>query len=208
MNDVVLTRRAAYFTDSLVQQLYRVAIGKDGSIGEPTRVPITGDLSVHHRLQRQRHRGATRRTHLIVVQSNVGKLFAVDARSGASREIELNTPVTNGDGLLLHGRTLYVVQNQLNRIAVVKLGRRRKTGRVVGYLTNDKLDVPTTIAPFKQFIYAVNARFDRPDESDDDLVRLRPERLGALRRPVAQVDRVGQDPRALAARRRRSASMR
>ena len=60
------------------------------------------------------------------MQSNVGKLFAVDARSGASREIELNTPVTNGDGLLLHGRTLYVVQNQLNRIAVVKLGRRLK----------------------------------------------------------------------------------
>jgi hypothetical protein len=82
--------------------------------------------------------------------------------------------VTNGDGLLLHGHTLYVVQNQLNRVAVVKLGHRLKKGRVVGFLTDDKLDVPTTIAPFKHFIYAVNARFDRPDESEDDVVRLRP----------------------------------
>lgn len=41
-------------------------------------------------------------------------------------------------------------------------------------LTDPLLDVPTTIAPFKRFIYAVNARFDRPDDSDDDIIRLRP----------------------------------
>ena len=46
---------------------------------------------------------------------------------------------------------------------------------MVGYLRSRKLDVPTTIAPFKQFVYAVNARFDRPDDSDDDIVRLRPQ---------------------------------
>ena len=40
--------------------------------------------------------------------------------------------------------------------------------------TDPLLDVPTTIAPFKQFLDAVNARFDRPDNSDDDIIRLRP----------------------------------
>jgi len=177
VNDVVLTRRAAYFTDSLVEQLYRVGIGKDGSIGEPTRVPITGDLQFVTGFNANGIEALPGGRTLIVVQGNLGKLFAVDAATGASREIALNTPVTNGDGLLLHGRTLYVVQNQLNRVAVVKLGHRLKTGRVVGYLTDDKLDVPTTIAPFKQFLYAVNARFDRPDDSDDDVVRLRPDDL-------------------------------
>jgi hypothetical protein len=44
---------------------------------------------------------------------------------------------------------------------------------VRGFLTDPRLDVPTTIAPFKDFIFAVNARFDRPDDSDDDIVRLR-----------------------------------
>jgi hypothetical protein len=38
VNDVVLTRRAAYFTDSPVQQLYRVRIGKRGRLGEPEAV--------------------------------------------------------------------------------------------------------------------------------------------------------------------------
>ena len=30
----------------------------------------------------------------------------------------------NGDGLLLDGRTLYVVQNRDNKVAVVRLSRR------------------------------------------------------------------------------------
>lgn len=41
-------------------------------------------------------------------------------------------------------------------------------------LTDPLLDVPPTIAPFGRFIYAVNARFDRPDDSDGDIIRLRP----------------------------------
>ena len=49
VNDVVLTRRAAYFTDSQVQQLYRVGICKHGSIGELSRIPISGDFAVRRR---------------------------------------------------------------------------------------------------------------------------------------------------------------
>jgi hypothetical protein len=45
-------------------------------------------------------------------------------------------------------------------------------GEVEGFLTDPRLDVPTTIAPFEDFIYAVNARFERPDDSDNDVVRL------------------------------------
>ena len=43
-------------------------------------------------------------------------------------------------------------------------------------LTDSRLDVPTTIAPFKDFIYAVNARFGRPDDDEDDIVRLQDSR--------------------------------
>ena len=58
VNDVVLTRRAAYFTDSQVQQLYRVAIPRSGSVGEPEPRPDHGRLPVRARLQRERDRGA------------------------------------------------------------------------------------------------------------------------------------------------------
>jgi sugar lactone lactonase YvrE len=169
VNDVVLTRAAAYFTDSLVQQLYRVPIGKDGSLGELQRIPISGELVFEDGFNANGIAALPGGRTLIVVQGNVGRLYAVDAASGASREIELDQPVTNGDGLLLRGRALYVVQNRLNRIAIVDL----KHGEIEGFLTSPLLDVPTTIAPFKRFIYAVNARFDRPDESEDDVVRLK-----------------------------------
>lgn len=173
VNDVALTRRAAYFTDSLVQQLYRVSIGKRGALGEPSRIPISGDLEFQTGFNANGIVALPDGRTLIVVQTNVGKLFTVDAATGSSREIVLDTPVTNGDGLLLQGRTLYVVQNQNNRVAVVRLGRRLRSGDVRGYLRSGKLDVPTTIAPFKQFLYAVNARFGRPDDSEADVVRLR-----------------------------------
>jgi sugar lactone lactonase YvrE len=169
VNDVVLTRAAAYFTDSLVQQLYRVPIGRDGSLGELQRIPISGELVFEDGFNANGIASLPGGRTLIVVQGNVGRLYAVDAASGASREIELDQPVTNGDGLLLRGRALYVVQNRLNRIAIVDL----KHGEIEGFLTSPLLDVPTTIAPFKRFIYAVNARFDRPDESEDDVVRLK-----------------------------------
>jgi hypothetical protein len=55
------------------------------------------------------------------VQSRNGKLFTVNARTGRTREIHLGgADVTNGDGILLRGRTLYVVQNQDDQIAVVQ----------------------------------------------------------------------------------------
>jgi hypothetical protein len=172
VNDVVLTKRAAYFTDSQVQRLYRVPIGRHGKLGELELLPITGDFQFGPGFNANGIEALPDGRTLIVVQSGTGKLFAVDAKSGDSREIPLSEPVPNGDGLLLRGHTLYVVQNQLNQIAVVKLGR--KGGRVTGHLTSPDFDVPTTIAPFKRFIYAVNARFNRPDESEADVVRVKP----------------------------------
>jgi hypothetical protein len=174
INDVVLTRQAAYFTDSLVPQLYRVPIGEDGQLGEVERIPLTGDLVYQDGFNANGIEALRGGRTLIVVQSNVGKLFTVDAATGDSREIELDTGVENGDGILLRGRTLYVVRNQDNLVAVVKLAGHLRSGEVEDVLTDTNLDVPTTIAPFNQFIYAVNARFGQPDISDADIVRLRP----------------------------------
>jgi hypothetical protein len=171
VNDVVLTRRAAYFTDSLVPQLYRVEIGRRGRLGEPERIPITGDLVYEAGFNANGIEEVKGR--LIVVQTNTGELFSVSPTSGRSRQIELDGTLTNGDGMLLHRGDLYVVRNRDNRVAVVDLDRGLRSGEIEEELTDSLLDVPTTIAPFKRFVYAVNARFDRPDDSDDDVVRLR-----------------------------------
>jgi hypothetical protein len=175
VNDVVLTRNAAYFTDSLVPQLYRVGIRRNGELTPPQRISYSGELEFAPGFNVNGIDTLRGGRTLVVVQSNLGKLFRVNGRTGRTREIELDQPVTNGDGILRRGRTLYVVQNRLNRVAVVKLDGRVRSGVVRRFLTDPRLDVPTTIAPFKDFIYAVNGRFDRPDDDDDDIVRLRDE---------------------------------
>ena len=175
INDVVLTRRAAYFTDSMVPQLYRVPIGREGELGELQRIPLTGDVQFMPGFNLNGIDSLPGEHRLVTVQSPTGKLFRVNARTGVTREIALDQPVTNGDGLLRQGDTLYVVRNRLNQIAVVDLDFGFRRGEVEEVITDPRFDVPTTIAPFKDFIYAVNARFDRPDESDDDIVRVEAE---------------------------------
>jgi hypothetical protein len=82
------------------------------------------------------------------------------ASTGVTKEIGLGgATLPNGDGLLLHGRTLYVVQNQLNRIAVVSLAKGLGTGAITRTITDTDFDVPTTVDRHGDRLYAVNARF-------------------------------------------------
>ena len=100
---------------------------------------------------------------LVVVQSANGKLFTVVPGTGVTKEISLGgASVPNGDGLLLQGRTLYVVQNQLNRIAVVALGKGFSSGTITRTISDSDFDVPTTIDRHGKSLYAVNARFSTP----------------------------------------------
>jgi len=178
VNDVVVTRRAAYLTDSLKQQLYVVPLGRHGRLpaqGAVRTLPLTGDLVYIAGFNVNGIAAAKGGRVLIVVQSNTGKLFTVNPRTGVSREIDLGgATVTNGDGLLLRGRTLYVVRNQLNLIAVVKLNGSLTRGRVVAELTDPDFDVPTTITFTAGSLYAVNARFGtpQPDTARYDVVRV------------------------------------
>ena len=90
-------------------------------------------------------------------------LYRVDPLTGVAEIIDLGGElVTNGDGLWLDGRTLYVVRNQLNRIAVVELDPTLTTGEYVEDITSPYFDIPTTVAEFGNALYAVNARFSTP----------------------------------------------
>ncbi|MGH2967776.1 MAG: superoxide dismutase [Solirubrobacteraceae bacterium] len=161
INDVVLTRRAAYFTDSLVQVLYKIPIARNGELGELERIAITGDFVFGPGFNANGIEAVKGGNTLILVKSSApGKLYTADARSGATKEIDLGgAAVTNGDGILLKGRKLYVVQNFDNKVAVVKLSRDLTEGSVVRELRSDDFDVPTTIARSGGRLYVVNAKF-------------------------------------------------
>ena len=165
VNDVVVTRSAAWFTDSVNQVLYRVALGPGGRLGGQSAVqtiPLTGDLVYTTGFNANGIDATRNGKTLVVVQSNTGKLFTASP-AGVTREIDLGGgSVPNGDGILLDGRTLYVVQNRDNKIARIAVDRRLDAGRILGYLTDPDFDVPTTIDDHGQRLYAVNARFGTP----------------------------------------------
>jgi hypothetical protein len=74
--------------------------------------------------------------------------------------------LTNGDGVLLAGLTLYVVQNFLNQIAELRLAPGLASGSLRRTITDPDFDVPTTIGLFGARLYAVNARFSTPPTPD------------------------------------------
>ncbi|HKP18472.1 MAG TPA: SMP-30/gluconolactonase/LRE family protein [Gaiellaceae bacterium] len=167
VNDVVVTDDGAYFTDSINQVLYRIPIAKNGApASSAEEIPLTGDLVYQQGFNLNGIDATPNGRTLIVVQSNTGKLFKVDPSTGVTDQIELDhgNTLTFGDGLLLDGNKLYVVRNQQDRIALVRLRDGLASGSVLDYLRG-RLDVPTTLAEFRNSLYAVNARFTTPPTS-------------------------------------------
>jgi sugar lactone lactonase YvrE len=167
VNDVVVTQTAAWFTDSSAAQLYQLPLGRHGALPGQARVrtlPLTGDFQLEAGINLNGIVAAHGGRVLLSVQTNTGKLFRIDPRTGVTHEVDLGgSSLVNGDGLLLAGRVLFAVQNVNNRIAVVVLSRSLDRGRVVAHLTDPDFDVPTTIAFQAGRLYAVNARFGTTD---------------------------------------------
>ncbi len=171
VNDVVLTRHRAWFTDSLQAQLYGVPLGRHGRPLKHARVvtlPLAGEWE---QVPEENNANGIARTPdhraLLVIQSATGFLFRVNPHTGVARRVDLgDTLLTNGDGLLLKGRTLFAVQNQLNQVAVVRLSRSGRSGNLVDTITSPDFDVPTTLARRGHSLWAPNARFTTPAEPD------------------------------------------
>jgi sugar lactone lactonase YvrE len=161
VNDVTVTHRAAYFTDSQKAVLY--VVPRHG--GAPYALPLAGDWEQVAGFNANGIAATPDGRTLVVVNSTTGKLFAVDARTGVARLIDA-PGVQQGDGILLAGPLLFVVQNQQNKVAVLLLDRRLRRAALLRELTDPDFDVPTTIARIGVKLYAVNARFNTPPQPD------------------------------------------
>lgn len=164
VNDVVITDDAAYFTDSRKALLYKIPFGRHGGLPDThTAIPLTGDFTLTPNVNNANGIAQTPdRRALLVVQSNTGQLHRV-ADDGVTKIVDLGGYVlTNGDGLLVEGRTLYVVQNRLNTLAVFALDKAGTSGKLVTKITDPRFDVPTTVAGFANRLYLPNARFTTP----------------------------------------------
>ena len=177
VNDVIVTRDAAYLTDSFQSHLYVIALDARGlPTGPVETLELSGDFDfVPDNFNANGIDATPRGDSLVVVSSAAAAVYTVDPNTGEATEIDLGGgDVSNGDGILLDGKTLYVVQNFLNQIAVVELSADLGTGEVTGALTSPDFDIPTTVAESGHSLYAVNARFstDPGPDVEYDVVRV------------------------------------
>jgi sugar lactone lactonase YvrE len=180
INDVTLLDGVAWFTDSFAAVLHGLPLGPDGE--------LPGQDEVRHlRLGGQWRQVAGFNANgisstpdgeaLLVASTALGKLFRVDPETGDAEEVELadvSTPVPGAtgpvpfaDGLLRKGRTLYVMQNTANQVAVLRLDEEGERARLREVLTDDDLDSPTTAAVYRDSLYVANARFSEPPQPPD-----------------------------------------
>jgi sugar lactone lactonase YvrE len=171
VNDVIVSKDAAWFTDSRKPVFYKVPLGRDGELPAQSTVQTIAYSGDYRHVPDVNNANGIALTPdgkaLIIVQSATGFLFRVDPDTGVTQRIDIGDIVmTNGDGLLVIGTTLYVVQNRLNKIAVLKLNPSGTEGHLVGEITRADFDVPTTAAAFGSRLYLPNARFTTPPTPD------------------------------------------
>jgi sugar lactone lactonase YvrE len=167
INDAVVTKRAVWLTDSQRPVLYKVALSGSGEPGAVTTVPLTGDYAHVAGFNLNGIVATANGKTLIAVQSASKRLYAIDPDTGAAKLIDLGGyDLANGDGLLLRGKTLYVVQNQLDKVAVFRVSKDLTSATFVNALTDPELSVPTTIDRKGGKLYVVNARFGRTTPTD------------------------------------------
>ena len=144
LNDVAVTRKAVYVTDSGFPQLVVIPLARDGALPPPSAariLPVSGDFvqTPGFNLNGIVAEGGV----LLVAQSSTGKLFRVDPATGVAAELDLGgVNLGYPDGLELLGHTLYVVRPFQNRVTVVSLRARLTGGVVLGDLTDPSFDDP------------------------------------------------------------------
>lgn len=186
INDVVLTKDAAYFSDSASPFLYRVALEKRGDPAEtfemiplPANFGVVGGCVGPPTVPPVMANGIAATPNgkfLIVSHTSEGQLYRVDTTTLSVVAVDLGgETLCNADGLLLDGKTIYVAQNFRNTIGVVELSPDYLSGVITHYITepfasNPSTKVPTTLAEFGNSLYTVTAGFAPP--APDFVVRL------------------------------------
>ena len=181
LNDLVVTRRAVWVTDSFADRLTRISLTDEygAGTGEPTFVAITGAWPA----TKPNTFGANGIRQLpdgklVLDNSAAGGLYVVARGSGVATTIPVTGgAITSGDGLELRDKMLYVVRGSgKSDVSVLKLKREDGVwrARFKGVLTSPQLDVPSTGTIAAGALYVVNARFGtaNPDTATYTVTRL------------------------------------
>ena len=168
VNDVIVTRSAAWFTDSFGSQLIRVPFDRSG-IGEPEYVALEGDWQLVEGAFNANGIEAARKGRTLVLAQSTNPdgdgaaLYSLPADTDAdtleATRIQLDGVLAGADGLLLRGRTLYSVVGDPPSVARIHLDPGMDRGRLKASLPVPDAVTPTTAARLGRWLYVVDAKF-------------------------------------------------
>lgn len=166
LNDLVVTRRTVWVTDSRVDRLTAIDLERGRPTGAAPRfLPLTGawpagdGIAINANGIRTLPGGG-----LVLNNSRVGGLWEVATDTGTTRAIPVvgGPGLVAGDGLERKGRTLYDVRGSSDDSVAVLTLRQTRDGWSAHWVTalrDDTLDVPSTATVAVGSLWAVNARF-------------------------------------------------
>jgi len=159
INDVALTDAGAWFTDSARSVLYFVPVRR-GTPGASSTLQLSGPAAALGGAFNNNGIQATADgSRLLVAHTAQGAVNVVNPRTGASRAIR-GLSVPNVDGILLEGRTLWVVRNNDNLVVKAQLSGDLRSGTVRRTITTSLFETPTTLALSGGHLVVANAKFD------------------------------------------------
>ena len=187
INDCLVTRTGVYCTDSINPDLYKVVLENGGRLpSTPVFEVIAMDgFVMGGGFNANGLVGDFDGRQLVIVNFATGVLFLVDTESGEASPLEIEGAeqlFPDGDGLYLDGRTLYILQNFQDKVAVVQLSGDLTGGSFIrnipGVGAPNPLNVATTIIGFNNSLYAINTHFfdlifGDPALVQSEVVRLR-----------------------------------
>jgi sugar lactone lactonase YvrE len=166
LNDVWVGRDgAAYVTDSSLPVIWRVSHGRSGWRIErwldvsPTiaYTPALSDFDLGGIVTTSNGR------YLLSTQGTTGQLWRIDVRARSIVEVGLGgVRLTNADGIVLRGTTLYVVQNFTRQITKLKLRDRFTTARLDEVLPTPADRTFTTAKRVGGRLLVVDSKFGFP----------------------------------------------
>src|SRR5215218_670678 len=162
INDVYVTNDAAWITNTSAPVVYRIPLGAGCELSDTfdtlTFPSLTG-------AGLNGIEGTPNGKTLILAAFTTGRLYTLDAETLEVDEIVLDELVPRGDGLVLSGKTLYVVQNLPSgavpgvpgQVAVVRLSPDLSSGEVVDHLNSvdNPLINPATADQFGRYLYVI-----------------------------------------------------
>mmetsp|Transcript_10136 Transcript_10136/g.27068 ORF Transcript_10136/g.27068 Transcript_10136/m.27068 type:complete len:388 (-) Transcript_10136:199-1362(-) len=181
VNDVVVdsTVGIAYFTNSFSNQLYGVQLAANGAFGAVFQITLGGEW-VQPPAGTFAANGIDKvGNSLIVAKSDVGALYSFARPTSATTVAAVRitgVDLPNCDGIRHDPSTglMYVVQNRLNKVAVLSLSPTLDSAVLVREIMSPQFDVPTTVAVYRDFLYLPNARFgaENPGSIEYSVVRV------------------------------------